>query len=183
MDKLLRHLAWLLGVALWAAAGFLVIFLLVSVITDPESAPGGLIGGLFAVALLGGLVTLMFGAMASGLISWSEPVVTVHSKAIQYVRSRLGPGVGISDEDWDEIETLEGVDYLEYLNSPQWQERRLLMLERFGRRCQVCNSQSHLNIHHRTYERLGAERLDDLTVLCKDCHDLFHQTRGMPQPE
>lgn len=30
------------------------------------------------------------------------------------------------------------------------------------------------NVHHRTYERLGKERLGDLTVLCRKCHGLFH---------
>jgi hypothetical protein len=34
-------------------------------------------------------------------------------------------------------------------------------------RGQLCNGRGVLQLHHRTYERVGDERLDDLTVLCK----------------
>ena len=70
------------------------------------------------------------------------------------------------------------VPYDEYLQTPQWKERRHIMLERFGHRCQLCNEKSslgnHLEVHHRTYERRGNELPEDLTVLCRKCHDLFH---------
>lgn len=29
----------------------------------------------------------------------------------------------------------------------------------------------HLEVHHRTYERVGSERDDDLVALCTSCHD------------
>jgi replicative DNA helicase len=48
-------------------------------------------------------------------------------------------------------------------------------LSRAGHRCQVCNSPDKLDVHHRTYERVGQEQLDDLTVLCDRCHGLFHE--------
>jgi replicative DNA helicase len=32
-----------------------------------------------------------------------------------------------------------------------------------------------LEVHHRTYERIGQERSEDLTVLCDVCHGLFHE--------
>jgi 5-methylcytosine-specific restriction endonuclease McrA len=38
----------------------------------------------------------------------------------------------------------------------------------------VCNATTSLDVHHRTYERFGHEDVDDLTVLCRTCHDLFH---------
>jgi replicative DNA helicase len=63
--------------------------------------------------------------------------------------------------------------YHEYLQSDQWKSIRLLALKRAGHRCQVCNNPEHLDAHHRTYERLGAEHLDDVTILCGNCHDLF----------
>jgi 5-methylcytosine-specific restriction endonuclease McrA len=64
--------------------------------------------------------------------------------------------------------------YLAHLNSEAWRLIRRLVIERDGRRCLVCNSPAELEAHHRTYERLGHERLDDLATLCRDCHELFH---------
>lgn len=39
-----------------------------------------------------------------------------------------------------------------------------------------------LDVHHRTYERLGNESPDDLTVLCRDCHKLFSQNGKLSRP-
>ena len=41
-------------------------------------------------------------------------------------------------------------------------------------RCQLCNTGGSLQVHHRTYQRRGYERLDDLTVLCRKCHERQH---------
>ena len=64
--------------------------------------------------------------------------------------------------------------YSEYLKTDGWQTRRGRALERAENRCQVCNSEDRLEVHHRTYERLGHERAADLIVLCRNCHQLFH---------
>lgn len=65
-------------------------------------------------------------------------------------------------------------EYLAYLQSPEWQAKRVEALARAKNRCQVCNSTRRLDVHHRTYERFKDEHPDDLTVLCRPCHDLFH---------
>jgi hypothetical protein len=65
--------------------------------------------------------------------------------------------------------------YNEYLQTPEWQEKRAEARARAGGRCQVCNSLGPLDVHHRTYERRGAERESDLIVLCRNCHELFHR--------
>mgnify|MGYP002507683738 CR=1 FL=1 len=69
--------------------------------------------------------------------------------------------------------------YDEYIQSQEWARRSEQANLRAGWRCQVCNSQNELHTHHRTYERLGAERNTDLTVLCADCHKLFHEYRRL----
>lgn len=62
----------------------------------------------------------------------------------------------------------------EWLQSDAWRELREAALARFGRRCAICNSDHHVDAHHRTYERYGGdELLDDLTALCRGCHELF----------
>lgn len=65
-------------------------------------------------------------------------------------------------------------DYREYLRSEDWHVVRGLALERALGRCQGCNTTEHLETHHRTYDRLGFERADDLTVLCAACHTAVH---------
>lgn len=65
--------------------------------------------------------------------------------------------------------------YERYLDSPEWRERRAVAIRKAGGRCQVCNGPDRLEVHHRTYERLGSEMEDDLTVLCHDCHGLFSE--------
>ena len=64
-----------------------------------------------------------------------------------------------------------------YLRSDAWRTRADAALRRAGHRCMICNADrwfTPLEVHHRTYERLGAERPGDLVVLCSHCHGLFH---------
>lgn len=77
------------------------------------------------------------------------------------------------------------VNYTEYIKSPEWKAKSLAAKERAGFRCQVCNrsaSETILDAHHRTYERLGNERDDDIVVLCADCHELFEKSRRKKEP-
>lgn len=62
--------------------------------------------------------------------------------------------------------------YLEYLQSPEWAEIRRKRHEIDGWRCRLCNTQDDLECHHRTYERLGREDVNDLTTLCRRCHEV-----------
>ena len=66
--------------------------------------------------------------------------------------------------------------YSEYLKTEGWKARRLKALDRAGNRCQVCHAAAGLEVHHNTYERLGHERPADLVVLCRACHQLFHDS-------
>lgn len=70
--------------------------------------------------------------------------------------------------------------YNQYIQSPEWRAKADEAKKRAGYRCQVCNRPSSivtLHAHHRTYERLGHERPEDITVLCEDCHKLFHENK------
>lgn len=79
-----------------------------------------------------------------------------------------------SDPAWESIPKHEGMPYRTYLDSDAWRDRRRHLLRRVGYRCQVCNGSGRLDVHHRTYVRLGHEHPEDLTVLCRTCHRLFH---------
>lgn len=67
--------------------------------------------------------------------------------------------------------------YLEYLQSDHWQETRKAALERAGHRCQVCATTTQLEVHHNSYENLWNEKPEDLVVLCRKHHQLFHDER------
>lgn len=81
---------------------------------------------------------------------------------------------------WSDVVTSCRVDYHQYILSGEWKEKATAAKERAGWRCQVCNRPKGdviLDAHHRTYERLGAELESDITVLCRDCHELYEQNR------
>ena len=64
--------------------------------------------------------------------------------------------------------------YKEYLKSSAWGYLKNLVLKAAEHRCRLCNSDKRLQVHHRTYERIGHERIADLFVLCENCHGRFH---------
>jgi hypothetical protein len=40
--------------------------------------------------------------------------------------------------------------------------------------CETCGERRSLEAHHTTYEREGREHVDDLRMLCRDCHRRAH---------
>ena len=69
----------------------------------------------------------------------------------------------------------------DYFETPHWKEFRRTAFEDQRRR--LGNNQCELRgerdvtliVHHLTYERLGAELLSDVRIVCKRCHgDLIH---------
>ncbi len=65
------------------------------------------------------------------------------------------------------------LQYYEYLNKFHWtavsEQMKRLKLE-----CFRCHTSSNLQVHHITYVNMGDEKMDDLMVLCKECHKLAH---------
>ncbi len=66
--------------------------------------------------------------------------------------------------------------YNQYIQSPQWKEKRLLRLKIDGHACRLCGhdgSGYHLEVHHKplSYKKIPNESVnDDLTTLCIICH-------------
>jgi len=69
-------------------------------------------------------------------------------------------------------------EYLDYLESPEWWRTRKAALARADYHCERCGSLTSLEVHHRTYHRLGDENDDDLEVLCSCCHRAEHLPRN-----
>lgn len=72
---------------------------------------------------------------------------------------------------------VEQLDYKEYLKTSYWKVTRERALRKAHYKCQLCNSNENLNVHHKTYEHKGSEirHMDDLIVLCQKCHSKFHE--------
>lgn len=64
--------------------------------------------------------------------------------------------------------------FKEYWKSEHWKKLK----QQFGYyrpyRCHSCSSAERLALHHKTYDRLCAEKIDDLMFLCEICHTKVH---------
>jgi len=68
------------------------------------------------------------------------------------------------------------MDYQAYITSSAWRNSpaRQAELKAAGYRCRICyrpGTEVELQVHHRTYERLGCELPGDLLCVCAECHD------------
>jgi hypothetical protein len=70
------------------------------------------------------------------------------------------------------------MEYWQLLKRPEWQKKRLEMLELAGWECQDCGSKENsLHVHHKQYFK-GRDpwdyETDQLEVLCDECHNVEH---------
>ncbi len=66
------------------------------------------------------------------------------------------------------------ISYFKYLKTPHWKAVRFQALKMY-KSCVLCNSKKKLNVHHRNYDHLFEEIItEDLVVLCKPCHGIYH---------
>lgn len=71
-----------------------------------------------------------------------------------------------------------------YLHSQYWKEKREEVFRRAGYKCQICGTAINVDridkkepgqIHHRTYDYLGNEPIENLIAVCKKCHSELHK--------
>lgn len=118
---------------------------------------------------------------AAALLAWNDWPGPRDLRALFCTKFRPKDGIEVSLErpiarsfGSDEVARLRALPYQEYLDSDHWRILRNEKLRDAAYRCQLCNSPSDLQVHHRTYENRGREPLSDLVVLCGECHALFH---------
>lgn len=88
---------------------------------------------------------------------------------------------GRQEEDWSSgltVAELRALPYPTYLLTEHWERVRRHALARGEYRCEECDAGSSLDVHHRTYERLGEELPSDLEVLCRSCHRWRHERQA-----
>ena len=75
-------------------------------------------------------------------------------------------------------------EYAKYLKSKKWKLLRQQAFIRAGYVCELCRRNYRLQTHHKKYpEVLGDESIDDLVVVCLDCHRLAHPDPKYSAPE
>lgn len=71
---------------------------------------------------------------------------------------------------------LKELKYEDYLKTEYWKELSEVIKKEADYKCQICNSDSNLNVHHRSYEYKGIPELEkkDLVCICDKCHSIYH---------
>ena len=63
---------------------------------------------------------------------------------------------------------------------PDWQKRRKTVLSKYNHKCSKCHRyKSHLHVHHKiALSKGGSNALNNLNVLCEDCHLREHNQKS-----
>jgi phage terminase large subunit GpA-like protein len=73
------------------------------------------------------------------------------------------------------MNVMTALQYRKYLKSKHWKLMREIALERCHFKCICCASTNNLQVHHKSYKRIQAERISDVVVVCQKCHTLIHE--------
>jgi len=77
--------------------------------------------------------------------------------------------------------TIHSAEYSKVISSARWKKLRLQRIASAKGRCERCGRwptySRELELHHRTYERLGNELPDDVELLCVPCHKVADRQR------
>ncbi len=65
--------------------------------------------------------------------------------------------------------------YDDYMQSEDWQKKRLQRLKIDDFQCQRCGTAKNLQVHHITYRHFRDEPMEDLITLCDNCHREIHK--------
>ena len=88
-----------------------------------------------------------------------------------------------SKEKQNEVTNLDLFLYTkkQYLRSPQWKEKKRLVIAR-DKHCQICGSYHNLAVHHlKDYKLIPNEPISSLVLLCHSCHNMQHEKLGYPK--
>lgn len=65
--------------------------------------------------------------------------------------------------------------YRTYVRTLHWLRLRSEKVKSVGNICKKCGTNKKLQVHHIRYKNLVDVVLDDLEVLCEDCHNKHHK--------
>ena len=66
--------------------------------------------------------------------------------------------------------------YKTYLKSSLWTRRKNNYFQKYGKRCEACDSSSYITLHHAIYrDNYGDEPDEEVFAMCATCHGAFHK--------
>lgn len=74
---------------------------------------------------------------------------------------------------------LNKAKYKQYLKSKKWAEKKFELFSLRGEKCERCQSEIDLQVHHKNYRTIFNEDLEDLEILCSKCHKAEHDARDL----
>jgi len=67
-------------------------------------------------------------------------------------------------------------DYNKYLASKEWNQIKSIHYGKNKKQCIACKSKKNIQVHHRSYKRLGGlNEVKDLVTVCRTCHKKIHR--------
>lgn len=126
------------------------------------------------------------GARVSSWLSKSHPAVLAQTERVYFDEVAEDEHREARQREWREQAELRrqaiapatqaapSVNYYQYLASKEWWARRELVMKRAGGICEGCGTARAVDVHHMTYQHLGAEFLWELRAVCRACHARFH---------
>lgn len=72
------------------------------------------------------------------------------------------------------------MDYQKYLRSKHWKKTRKKKLKEAGSVCERCRRDKATQVHHLHYGSLHREKMEDLQVVCRPCHEKIHNVETTP---
>lgn len=105
--------------------------------------------------------------------NWEDPRIIFHNeirrlKSIRYEKER------------EEDKTEWFKQYNIYLLSPEWRQKRDIVLKRDNYKCQCCLTGLATQVHHKSYDLVdfkGSEPCFNLVSICTPCHELIHEKK------
>lgn len=103
---------------------------------------------------------------------WYEQQRAYREELLERARVACDEHSMVKDDEW-------WAAYNAYLKTPEWAERRRLVLTRAMGLCEGCRKAIPFHVHHLTYEHVGDEFLFELVALCEACHQRAHPTKDL----
>ena len=69
-------------------------------------------------------------------------------------------------------------DYAKFLSSVFWRDVKIRAKGAYGTSCECCDSNENIHVHHVTYCRVEESPLENLVILCEECHTTTHKING-----
>ena len=98
-------------------------------------------------------------------------------EALSHLQNKIKDREKINVREILDVAAFRRMPYKEYLYTEHWREFRKVALKNAKNKYQLCNKSGKLHVHHRTYENRGCEDINDVTVLCQECHEKHHDIK------